>query len=95
MLGILLDVVALGAITTLLARQNMFDEWRDFVFFACGLSVIGFFLFHSGMPPEVALAAYCVLTFAGMRFVIGASWLGAAIGAALFIGYKFLVSSIL
>ena len=95
MLGIILDMVALAAITSLLARQNMFDEWREFVLFACGLAVIGAVLFFSEVPPLVAFSAYFGAVLVGMRFVIGASWAGAAVGASLFLGYKVLLAAVL
>jgi len=94
-LGIVLDMVALGAITSLLARQSMFDEWQDFILFACGLAVISAVLYFSRIPPLVAFSAYFGAVLVGMRFVIGASWAGAAVGASLFLGYKVLVSALL
>ena len=95
MLGIVLDMAALAGITSLLARQNMFDEWREFVLFACGLAILGFVLFLSAIPPVVALALYFGAVLVGLRFLVGASWVGAALGATLFLAYKLLLAAVL
>ena len=87
MLGIALDVLALWAIASLMARRNMAEDWFRFFIFAAGLIVAGVLTFLAG-NPVLALAVYFVVLFLGMRFLIGATWLGSLIGSVLFVVYR-------
>lgn len=95
MLGILLDVAALWLIATFLAKENMADDMMRFVLLAGALLVVGVGVTFSGAPLELALSAWFGTLLLGMRFVIGASWLGAIIGAILFLGYRILLGMVL
>ncbi len=94
MLVLLLDVVALWAITSFLAKQNMSEEMFRFVVFAAVLILSGALIVFGGAPPALALATWFIVLFFGMKFWIGASWLGSVIGAALFVAYRLLLGLI-
>ena len=88
MLGILLDVVAIWAIASLLAQRDLSEDWFRFVIFALGLVVVSVIILVGGIPPLLMLPLYIAAVTAGMRFIVGASWLGAIIGAAIFVAYR-------
>jgi hypothetical protein len=66
----------------------MWEEWRRFALFALALVAVGVVLAFAAVHSALALGIYLALLLGGMRFVIGATWLGATIGAAIFLAYK-------
>ena len=95
MLGLALDVVALWVITSLLARQNMADEFFRFFLLAAVLLAVGLVLFFAGLPPLIVFAIYFGFLLCGMRYWIGATWLGSVIGAVAFVAYRLVLESVL
>ena len=88
MVGIFLDVVAIWSRGSLLAQRNLSEDWFRFVMFALGLVVVSVIILVGSIPPLLMLPLYIAAVTAGMRFIVGASWVGAFIGAAIFVAYR-------
>ena len=92
---IALDAFALFVIVKILTRLHMtaaggwFTEDGTRVFmFAGGLAAVGIMASFAGAPFAVALAISLTAVCLGMRFAVGASWPGTAIGSVAFILWK-------
>lgn len=77
-------------ITSFLAKRNMSEELLRFVLFAGVLVFVGLGLAIARAPAVLALSAWFGILLIGMKF-----WLGAVIGAGVFLGYRLLLSLIL
>ena len=95
MIALVFDVAALWLIATFLAGQSMADDRNRFLLVAGLLMVVGVGVTFSDVPAELAFAAWFGTLLLGMKFVIGASWLGSFIGGLLFLGYRVLLGMIL
>ena len=91
MIGIALDVLGLFIVTSILARRNMSELMFNMILFALGLTGLGVLMLFAQVHLTLVYVIYFSTLFLGMRFVIGASWLGALVGSVGFIIYKILV----
>ncbi len=92
MLGLLLDVAVLWAIASVLAKRNMSEDIMRFLLFAGVLIFAGIAMMLGGAPPPVTFAVWFAILLLGMKFWLGANWLGATIGASLFLAYRVILA---
>ena len=80
MLVVILDVAALWLIATFLSGQSMADDRNRFLLLAGVLLVVSVGVTLSDVPAELAFAVWFGTLLLGMKYLIGASWLGSFIG---------------
>lgn len=92
MIGIVLDFLVIWGIARLLSGHDMSEYKLQFIILAGGMTIVGVLLGMSGLPAALILAAYFAAATLGMVFIVGATWRGGVIGAALFLAYKIVFS---
>ncbi len=87
MLGLFLDAGLLLGIFSIFARQNLSSEFFRFFITAALLSLV-YFLVAFTAPPAIALLVYLAAVLLAMKYIVGATWLGSALGSVVYIGAK-------
>ena len=93
--GLMLDVIVLWAIGSILARHNLAEDLFRFLIAAVLIAGAGVCLALAAPAPPINLAVYLGTVLIVMHNVIGATWLGGALGSLAFVGYKMALAAIL